>query len=67
MEFDCFTLHKISKAIYRRDSPSDELLDMWGNQNHTITELFILLGKMKHYQAMKILTPFGKPGSFLFY
>ncbi|XP_055371882.1 serine/threonine-protein kinase pelle isoform X2 [Condylostylus longicornis] len=34
------------------NSPSDELLNMWGEHNHTITELYILLYRMKHHAAM---------------
>lgn len=60
MKFDPFTLNNISRAVYRKASPTEELLlSTWGSQNHTILELFSLLKKMKHYQAMGILKPFG--------
>lgn len=59
MKFDCATLSKIDKAPMRNHSSTDELLTIWGQQNHTILELFIILNKMQHYQAMTILKPFG--------
>ena len=37
--------------------PTDELLTMWGHYNHTTLELFILLSRMQHYQAMYALKP----------
>ncbi|XP_050440658.1 serine/threonine-protein kinase pelle-like isoform X2 [Adelges cooleyi] len=58
MNFDCATLFKIGKAFMRNHSPTDELLNLWGEQNHTVLELFIILSKMRHYQAMSILKPF---------
>lgn len=59
MKFDCATLFKISKAPMRNHSPTDELLTLWGEQNHTILELFTILYGMQHYQAMNVLKPFG--------
>lgn len=59
MKFDCPTLFRISKAPMRNHSPTDELLTLWGEQNHTILELFTILNEMQHYQAMTILKPFG--------
>ncbi|XP_050520161.1 serine/threonine-protein kinase pelle-like isoform X2 [Daktulosphaira vitifoliae] len=58
MKFDCATLFKIGKAFMRNHSPTDELLNLWGEQNHTVLELFILLSEMQHFQAMGILKPF---------
>lgn len=43
----------------RNHSSTDELLTLWGQQNHTILELFTILYEMRHYQAMTILKPFG--------
>lgn len=42
----------------RNKSPTDELLTKWGYQNHTVVELFVLLGRMGHHQAMTILKPY---------
>lgn len=65
MGFDVFKLHQISQAVRRNRSPTDELLNLWGSQNHTVVELFKLLYKMEHFQAMGILRPFGKYIYFL--
>ncbi|KAG8298061.1 Interleukin-1 receptor-associated kinase 1 [Homalodisca vitripennis] len=40
--------------IRRKDSPTDELLTSWGNQNHSVDDLFVLLSKMQHYRAMSL-------------
>lgn len=37
------------------------MLTNWGNKNHTVLELFELLHKMKHYQAMLIIKDFIDP------
>ncbi|XP_025191392.1 serine/threonine-protein kinase pelle isoform X2 [Melanaphis sacchari] len=58
MKIDCATLFKISKAPMRNHSSTDELLTLWGEQNHTILELFTILYEMQHYRAMIILKPF---------
>ncbi|XP_022180102.1 serine/threonine-protein kinase pelle-like isoform X2 [Myzus persicae] len=58
MKIDCATLFKISKAPMRNHSSTDELLTLWGEQNHTILELFTILYEMQHYRAMVILKPF---------
>lgn len=46
--------------LRRRDSPTDELLTAWGNQNHTVNDLFVLLSRMQHYRAMTLLKDYGK-------
>lgn len=49
-------LQDIKRSIFEfGNSPSDVLLTMWGEQNHTITELFILLYRMQQYTAMEII------------
>ncbi|CAI6360567.1 unnamed protein product [Macrosiphum euphorbiae] len=58
MKIDLATIFKLSKAPMRNHSSTDELLTLWGEQNHTILELFSILNKMQHYQAMIILKPF---------
>lgn len=60
MKFDCATLFRISQAPMRNFSSTDELLSLWGEQNHTVLDLFTILYEMRHYQAMTILKPFGK-------
>ncbi|XP_066584677.1 serine/threonine-protein kinase pelle-like [Prorops nasuta] len=54
MQYDFQTI----QSLKREKDPSDELLTMWGHYNHTILELFVLLSRMKHYQAMMPLKPF---------
>ena len=54
MKFDIYAIHKLR----RERNPMDELLTEWGTYNHTILELFVLLSKMEHYQAMVVLKPF---------
>lgn len=56
MGFDYLYLQSIRK----KKSPTDELLTEWGNQNHTVKELFILLFEMQHYRAMRELKDHGK-------
>lgn len=56
MGFDYLYLQSIRK----RKSPTDELFTEWGNQNHTVKELFILLLEMQHYRAMSELKDYGK-------
>ncbi|KAJ8929909.1 hypothetical protein NQ314_017374 [Rhamnusium bicolor] len=55
MKYDIITIESIRKEIYRGNSPSSELLTIWGHQNHTVLELFILLSRMEHYQAMTVI------------
>lgn len=42
----------------KEQNPTDELLTMWGHHNHTVLELFILLSRMQHYQAMMPIKSF---------
>lgn len=55
MKYDFLTIQGLRKEIFRGNSPTEELLTLWGQQNHTVLELFILLSRMKHYQAMSII------------
>lgn len=59
MKFDRYKLHRIGQAVIRRESPSEDLLTLWGNENNKISLLFRFLAKMKHYKAMTELKPFG--------
>jgi interleukin-1 receptor-associated kinase 1 len=67
MKFDMMTIQDLRREILRGNSPSDELLTLWGHQNHTVLELFVLLSEMQHYQAMLVLKPFGKCVYFFFW
>uniref|UniRef100_A0A7G3AXW8 non-specific serine/threonine protein kinase n=2 Tax=Lutzomyia longipalpis TaxID=7200 RepID=A0A7G3AXW8_LUTLO len=48
-------LQEIKRQMQHGNSPADELLTMWGDQNHTVTELFILLSRMQQYVAMSVI------------
>ncbi|KAG5347579.1 KPEL kinase, partial [Acromyrmex charruanus] len=54
MQYDVLTIQSLRKE----KNPTDELLTLWGHFNHTIAELFVLLSRMQHYQAMVPLLPF---------
>lgn len=58
MKYDMITIEGIKKEIYRGNSPTSELMTIWGHQNHTVLELFVLLYRMKHYQAMTVIKKF---------
>lgn len=45
----------MGRQIQRGKSPTEELLDLWSQGNHTVLELFLLLGRMKHYRAMTVI------------
>lgn len=54
------------QSIRRRDSsPTDSLLTEWGNKNHTVTDLFVLLSKMQNYRAMSLIKDFGEQFSLI--
>lgn len=65
MKFDMMTIQDLRREVLRGNSPSDELLTLWGHQNHTVLELFVLLSEMQHYQAMLVLKPFGESDSLV--
>ncbi|XP_015592030.1 serine/threonine-protein kinase pelle isoform X2 [Cephus cinctus] len=49
------------RTLSREKNPTDELLTLWGQQNHTVLELFILLSRMDNYQAMVQIKSFVDP------
>lgn len=57
MKYDVLTIQNLRKE----KNPTDELLTMWSHHNHTISELFVLLSRMQHYQAMIPLKNFVEP------
>lgn len=57
MKYDIFTI----QCLRKENNPTDELLTLWGHQNHTVAELFVLLSRMQHYQSMVPLLPFVDP------
>lgn len=48
-------LEEFRRAEKCGESPTNRLLQAWGQQNHTVMELFLLLWQMKHFQAMRAL------------
>ncbi|XP_053671923.1 serine/threonine-protein kinase pelle [Anopheles nili] len=42
-------------------SPAEDLLDKWGNYNHTITELFVVLSREKLYTCMELIKRYVEP------
>lgn len=58
MKYDIATLDSIIRLVKKGSSPTSELLTIWGHQNHTILELFVLLRRMEEYQAMTIVKQF---------
>ncbi|XP_059614331.1 serine/threonine-protein kinase pelle [Phlebotomus argentipes] len=45
-------LQEIKRKMLIGNSPADELLTMWSDQNHNVTELFFHLDKINQYWAM---------------
>ncbi|XP_055638543.1 serine/threonine-protein kinase pelle-like [Toxorhynchites rutilus septentrionalis] len=43
------------------ESPAKRLLTNWGRFNHTITELFVVLAKERHFTAMESIKRFVEP------
>ncbi|KAL3271261.1 hypothetical protein HHI36_021752 [Cryptolaemus montrouzieri] len=58
MKFDSNTIQEIKRGIICGNSPTQILFTLWGNQNHTVLELFVLLSRMENYRCMKILKKF---------
>lgn len=61
MKFDANTVQQIKRTSMRGSSPTETLFTMWGNQNHTVLELFVLLNYMKQYRTMLVLKKFIDP------
>ncbi|XP_043468550.1 serine/threonine-protein kinase pelle-like [Leptopilina heterotoma] len=51
----------VVNELRKESNPTDALLTKWSQYNHKILELFILLSRMQHYQAMNILRPLVDP------
>lgn len=54
MNYDVLTI----KNLKKEKNPTEELLTLWSQHNHTTNELFVLLSRMQHYQAMVPLLRF---------
>jgi hypothetical protein len=44
----------------RQKSPTECLLDTWGQKNHTVQELYVIFAQMEHYRAMKVIAEFSE-------
>lgn len=44
-------------AKRQASSPTNQLFTRWGQLNHRVEELFILLYRMKHLPALRCLVP----------
>jgi len=45
-------------GLKKKENPTNELLKLWAVYNHSVTELFILLCRMRHYESMAPLLPY---------
>ncbi|KAK9879088.1 hypothetical protein WA026_003901 [Henosepilachna vigintioctopunctata] len=61
MKFDEDTIKVIKRKSQSGKSPTEFLFTLWGNQNHTVIELFMLLKQMEKYNVMEILKKFVMP------
>ncbi|KAL4708593.1 hypothetical protein ACJJTC_014201 [Scirpophaga incertulas] len=58
MSYKMFDIKEIEQVARRSSSsPTNELFRTWGQQNHRVGELFILLYRMKHIPALTCLVP----------
>ncbi|XP_044764249.1 serine/threonine-protein kinase pelle [Coccinella septempunctata] len=61
MGYERTTIQEVRREIGCGKSPSEKLLSLWGNLNHTVLELFVLLDRMKNIEAMEVLKKFINP------
>ncbi|KAJ8715564.1 hypothetical protein PYW07_010046 [Mythimna separata] len=58
MKYSAFDVNDMEQTARRNTtSPTNHLLTRWGQLNHRVEELFILLYKMKHMPALNCLKP----------
>ncbi|XP_075986679.1 serine/threonine-protein kinase pelle [Anticarsia gemmatalis] len=58
MKYSPFDVNDIEQAARRQNTtPTEQLFTRWGQQNHTVQELFILLYKMRYVPALQCLVP----------
>ncbi|CAG4979015.1 unnamed protein product [Colias eurytheme] len=58
MKYSAFDINEIEQTAKRQaTSPTNQLFTKWGQQNHRVEELFILLYRMKHIPALRCLVP----------
>ncbi|XP_035714820.1 pelle-like serine/threonine-protein kinase pik-1 isoform X2 [Folsomia candida] len=61
MGYSSSELSEFGRVLYRGGSPTDALLTSWGNQNHTLLELFTLCARLYNGRAMKVLAKYVDP------
>uniref|UniRef100_A0A182P6N4 non-specific serine/threonine protein kinase n=1 Tax=Anopheles epiroticus TaxID=199890 RepID=A0A182P6N4_9DIPT len=62
MGYSTVELDSTQRCCQRNNrSPAEELLDKWGNYNHTITELFVVLSREKLYNCMELIKRYVDP------
>uniref|UniRef100_A0A182JUP9 non-specific serine/threonine protein kinase n=1 Tax=Anopheles christyi TaxID=43041 RepID=A0A182JUP9_9DIPT len=62
MGYNTIELDSTQRCCQRNNrSPAEDLLDKWGNYNHTITELFVVLGREKLYSCMELIKRYVDP------
>jgi hypothetical protein len=54
-----YNVTRLNEFGRNTQSPTMAMFSDWGQKNHTIVELFVLLSKMQHYRALEILMPYG--------
>ncbi|CAH2097045.1 unnamed protein product [Euphydryas editha] len=58
MKYSAFDVNEIEQVAKRQgSSPTNQLFTVWGQLNHRVEELFILLYRMKHIPALRCLVP----------
>ncbi|KAK4320749.1 hypothetical protein Pmani_008406 [Petrolisthes manimaculis] len=57
MDFTVTDLNAIRLVEKCGESPTNRLLQLWGQENHTLMQLFDCLWKMEHFQALRALQP----------
>jgi hypothetical protein len=58
-DFMQYNVTRLNEFGRNTQSPTMAMFSDWGQKNHTIVELFVLLSKMQHYRALEILMPYG--------
>ncbi|XP_052865781.1 serine/threonine-protein kinase pelle-like isoform X1 [Anopheles cruzii] len=62
MSFTTEVLDGVQRCCSRNNrSPAEDLLEKWGNYNHTITELFVVLSREKLYDCMELIKRYVDP------
>ncbi|XP_046439837.1 serine/threonine-protein kinase pelle-like isoform X2 [Daphnia pulex] len=57
-DFMQYNVTRLNEFGRNTQSPTMAMFSDWGQKNHTIVELFVLLSKMQHYRALEILMPY---------